>query len=199
MPGIRAKRTKESIVRAAERCFATKGFQGTTMEYIADEAGINKALPYNYFKNKQHLYTVVTRNCLSRQMACLPCDLPGPPQEQVRLILGSLLQSFCQMPLCAQIQRWELADGSCLHLTNPVDDRPSVLDQLCRVIEDGVCDGSFRRDLAVREVALHLLVLAQSFFICRETFEQLGMSLETIRRPATVERVTNYCLRLLLP
>jgi len=47
--------TKESILSAAENLFSRKGFDGTGIEEISRMAGVNKALIYYHFKNKEGL------------------------------------------------------------------------------------------------------------------------------------------------
>jgi AcrR family transcriptional regulator len=47
------EKTKSTILKAAEKLFAEKGFDGTGVEDIANEAGVNKALLYYHFKNKE--------------------------------------------------------------------------------------------------------------------------------------------------
>ena len=45
-------RAKERILDAAVKLFAEKGFDGTTVNEIANKAQVNKALIYYYFDNK---------------------------------------------------------------------------------------------------------------------------------------------------
>ena len=47
-----SKRTQKSIVDTAMVLFAKNGFDGVSVDLIAKEAGINKAMIYYYFKNK---------------------------------------------------------------------------------------------------------------------------------------------------
>ena len=51
--------TKETILLAAERVFAEKGFKGTTIREVAKEAGIVNSLIFYYFKNKAEMYEAV--------------------------------------------------------------------------------------------------------------------------------------------
>ena len=46
---------KQKILRASERLFAQQGYDATSMDQIAARAGVNKALIYYYYKNKQAL------------------------------------------------------------------------------------------------------------------------------------------------
>ncbi len=51
-----AAERREGIVGAATRCFAERGFGGTTTARVASEAGINEALVFRHFGTKQQLY-----------------------------------------------------------------------------------------------------------------------------------------------
>ena len=53
------KSTEDKIVSAAKKVFITKGMDGARMQEIADEAGINKALLYYYFRTKNKLFEKV--------------------------------------------------------------------------------------------------------------------------------------------
>ena len=50
-----AKETRESIVAAALRLFATKGYVATTMQAVADDAGVAVQTVYAVFGNKREL------------------------------------------------------------------------------------------------------------------------------------------------
>lgn len=49
------KKTRKKILATAEKLFAEKGFDGTGIQDIATGAGVNKALIYYHFKNKQDI------------------------------------------------------------------------------------------------------------------------------------------------
>lgn len=51
--------TEIKILEAAKKIFLIKGFDGATMQEIADEAGINKALLHYYFRKKEILFKTV--------------------------------------------------------------------------------------------------------------------------------------------
>ncbi len=53
----------EGILDAARRVIGRRGLDKTTMEQVAEEAGISKATIYLYFKNKETLYS----NCVLDQ------------------------------------------------------------------------------------------------------------------------------------
>ena len=51
--------TKQRILEAAAHEFASKGFDGARVDEIARSAGVNKALIYYYYKNKEELLTIL--------------------------------------------------------------------------------------------------------------------------------------------
>lgn len=52
------------ILEAAGRLFAEKGFVGTTTKAIATESGVNEALLFRHFRNKEELYNAIIAQCL---------------------------------------------------------------------------------------------------------------------------------------
>ena len=51
--------TETQILNAAKKVFLNKGLDGTRMQEIADEAGINKSLLHYYFRTKEKLFDAV--------------------------------------------------------------------------------------------------------------------------------------------
>lgn len=56
--------TEKRIIEAATRIFQLKGKAGTSMQEIADAAGINRTLLNYYFRTKDKLFEAVFRNAL---------------------------------------------------------------------------------------------------------------------------------------
>lgn len=56
------KDTKAKILKAARKLFVKKGFNGTSMASIRDLAGVNHALLFYYFKNKENLWGEVRQS-----------------------------------------------------------------------------------------------------------------------------------------
>ncbi|MFC1628794.1 TetR/AcrR family transcriptional regulator [Gemmatimonadota bacterium] len=48
--------TRSRILEAATTHFAEKGYEGARTQAIADDAGVNRAMLYYHFKDKEHLY-----------------------------------------------------------------------------------------------------------------------------------------------
>ena len=56
--------TEEKIIVSAEKLFYQKGKAGTSMQDIADDAGINRTLLNYYFRSKDQLFEAVFRKAL---------------------------------------------------------------------------------------------------------------------------------------
>ena len=58
------KETKEKILTIAEELFSEKGFDATSVDLIAQKAGVNKALIYYHYKSKQDLLNSLFKRTL---------------------------------------------------------------------------------------------------------------------------------------
>jgi AcrR family transcriptional regulator len=92
-----ARRTQ--IVGAAMRCFARKGYRGTSMTDIIDEAGLSAGAIYGHFAGKQELFAAVAGQVLDARQVELDSrradHAPLTPGEiMTTLIDGMRHESF---------------------------------------------------------------------------------------------------------
>ena len=91
--GTRGKplETRAAILRAAVREFADQGMAGARTDAIARAAGVNKALLYYYFKDKEKLFGAALDHVFSqlseRLAKVLASDLG--PREKIRAYVGA--------------------------------------------------------------------------------------------------------------
>jgi TetR/AcrR family transcriptional regulator len=69
-------KTKLKILEAAEKLFAEKGFDGARVDDIAENAGVNKALIYYYFRSKREILEELF-NTLIEELLELTLDMVG--------------------------------------------------------------------------------------------------------------------------
>jgi len=55
----RSELKREAIIEAARRAFEEFGVQGTSMDKLAEMAGVSKRTVYNHFASKEELYAAV--------------------------------------------------------------------------------------------------------------------------------------------
>ncbi len=56
-----SEQKRRQVLEAAARLFLAQGFEATTMDAIAREAGVSKATVYAHAKNKQDLFAAIVR------------------------------------------------------------------------------------------------------------------------------------------
>jgi AcrR family transcriptional regulator len=113
-----AERTREAILVAAEDCFARLGFEGTSLQQIAEAAGVARSTPAYFFRSKETLYdAVLTRTIARGQQAMARAyargDAHRSAEDAVESYIGAFIdflghdQNFVRL-----IQREALGDGS---------------------------------------------------------------------------------------
>jgi len=61
---IKENETKTKIINAARKLFSEKGFDGVSMEDIAQASGVRKSLIYYYFPSKEVLFEEIWINVI---------------------------------------------------------------------------------------------------------------------------------------
>jgi TetR/AcrR family transcriptional regulator len=121
-----AQRTREAILSAAETVFAERGFDGTSVDAIASQAGYNKSLLFQYFGDKLGLYSQVLKRSdremgelMGRAFAEVPSGLADESvvlrAEEFRAFLVTMVRSIfdylLEHPRLVRILTWEMAAG----------------------------------------------------------------------------------------
>lgn len=86
-------KTRQTLVRTAQRLFAQKGFEATTMNDIAQASGKGRRTLYTYFKNKEDIYAAVIAGeleLLSEKLDEVVAMDISPEQKVLRLIYTHL-------------------------------------------------------------------------------------------------------------
>ena len=92
---------RNQILDAAERLFAGQGFARTTIKQIGRTAGVNSALLYYYFADKDQLY----REVLQRFVAGLAARTMsgsagvGSPDTRLRAFIEAQAQTLAEHPM----------------------------------------------------------------------------------------------------
>lgn len=91
-PDVSEMRTAQ-IIEAATTVFAQKGFDGATMDDIADEIGINKATIYLYFDSKDALIQSIAEQLFAQEVANLQTiyESPGTATERLTVYYEALI------------------------------------------------------------------------------------------------------------
>jgi len=118
-----AEGAREAILNAAETVFAEHGFDGARVDAIAETAGYNKSLLFQYFGDKLGLYEAVTRRA-DKEISEFEMRILAPLLEDetiasdalrfktfLETLIGGLFDYLLDHPHLTRIIIWEQAEG----------------------------------------------------------------------------------------
>ncbi len=144
------EQTRAAILSAALEEFANMGLAGARTDTIANNAGVNKALLYYYFKDKETLYGAtlesVFASTATRLSEVLDHDLP--PRDKLLAFAGTYFDAVAENPLFPRLVSQEMmraGTGTSPHLTLIAEkyQRP-VFAKVMRLFQEGIRAGEFR-------------------------------------------------------
>lgn len=158
---------RESILAAAQDVFLAQGFEGATMEGIAEAAGVSKVTLYTYFSDKDAVFQSIARQWVERlraiALAAMDPDLPPPAQvrEALKAKYGALFDILRTSPYCDELMASKARISDLIQdIEADVVERFAVAlgdAQLARVMFNaclGLLDGASSREELEADIAL---------------------------------------------
>ncbi len=159
--------TKEKILQAAEESFAEKGLYGARVDEIAALSTVNKRMIYEYFGNKEKLYTAVLERVYRRlsdsQQALMHQDLDCV--DMMRRMIEHFFVFLYDNPTFVKMAHWEnLNEAAYLKTSNVKSYQNLSFDLMKKVLRQGIACGAFRRDINVENTILSVHAFVYSYF-----------------------------------
>lgn len=87
---------KTKIIQAATQVFARKGYAGTIMSQVAEEAGTGKGTLYEYFKSKEDLFFAVFEQLMadSADLITSADDTEATAAHRLETLANALIESW---------------------------------------------------------------------------------------------------------
>ncbi len=109
---IRAQ-NQAKIIAAAEIAFAQHGFKGTSVQKVADEAGLPKTNVLYYFKNKEGLYMAVLERILNLWNSTFDrATVADDPAKILARYIAEKMEVSRIKPLASKIFALEIINGA---------------------------------------------------------------------------------------
>ena len=159
-------------MHAATDLFATRGFDGASVDEIAAASGVNKALINYHFGGKAGLYSAILRQVFERLSAGLQPirDSEAPAEERLRAVIREIGSGVAANPQLPPMVLREILSGG-----EHLDDATlphflAIFGTVRAIVEQGMRSGVFRK---VNPFATHLgLVGSLMFFFSTENFRR---------------------------
>ena len=142
--------SRAAILKAAAREFAEHGIAGARTDAIAREAGVNKALLYYYFKDKETLYGSVLDNAFSGLKSAVfkVLDSSLPPKDKLLDYVGTYFDFIASHPLYPRLMQREMMaarEGESHRIEKLIKTyiQPIFL-RVSQVLQEGIASGEFR-------------------------------------------------------
>ena len=162
------------IISTAENLFAKKGFDGTSVRDIAEEAGVNIAMISYYFGSKdklmQALFEERTAHIRMRVETLLKDDAT-PPLEKVCMLVDDYIervfqrQKFYKIMICEQVMEKNALVTSLLK-----ELKLKNAETIGLLIQDGQSKGAFRPDVDVMLLMQTMIGTISQMFINQDYY-----------------------------
>jgi len=179
------EKRRAELASTAVAVFAHRGFEETTMQDIAEAAGVAKGSLYRYFESKMELLSYITRDLVEAfdRSTRETISSVNDPGERLRLFIGEFAQFIALFPdllrVYAEIWMYNLR-GKYRDMKELFDD---YLDQyrgaIVEIITDGQRAGDFRDDVNPHHTAITLMALLDGIGI-HSLYDESGFDVKAV-------------------
>lgn len=151
-------RNEARIIRAALDVFSSNGYRGSTVDQIAETAGMSKANVLYYFNTKQDIYAAVLARTLTVWLDPLEeLDAEGDPIEELWKYAQQKLRLSRKAPHASRLFANEILQGAPVIKPFLQEQLKALVDAKCQIIQTWIDDGKL-----APVTPMHLLFLIWS-------------------------------------
>ncbi len=147
----RPEESRAAILKAAANEFSEHGIAGARTDAIARAAGVNKALLYYYFKDKETLYGSVLDNAFSgmKQKVFQVLDSDLPPRQKIMAYAGAYFDFIASNQIYPKLMQREMMrarEGHSEHIERLVKTYfQPIYKRVGELLQKGIAEGEFRK------------------------------------------------------
>lgn len=139
------RKNRKTILDAALQVFSAHGFRGSTIDRIAERAGLSKPNLLYYFPSKEAIYVAVLEDTLEEWLQPLrELDPAGDPIEEIGRYIEAKLEMSRARPEASRLFANEILHGAPAigeFLRGPMK---ALIDEKAAVITAWIAEGRFR-------------------------------------------------------
>ena len=139
--------TRDAVFHAAARLFSVKGFEGVSVDDIAEAAGVNKAMIYYHFADKLALYRAIVADMLQALGARVTAIVSAPTDPAAKLdrFIENFVRLADERPWLPTLMLREVSAGAPNLDVDTLSHIRTVFLGFNRILTEGAAAGQFRR------------------------------------------------------
>ena len=180
------------IIGTAEKLFAARGFDGTSVRDIAEEAGVNIAMISYYFGSKEKLMQALFKERTEHvklKVESLLKEENLSPLEKVFVLADDYINRIAQKQPFHKIMVYEQMRETNTPVTTLISElKKENAEYIAKLIKDGQKRGVFKKDIDV-QMLINILVGTVTQTFMNQTYYKNYHNLETLSDEALQERL----------
>jgi TetR/AcrR family transcriptional regulator len=158
-----AEATREKLLAAATQAFVASGFSGARVDLIARAAGVNKAMIYYHFRDKEGLYQAVLVGLMApvHEHIALLANVTDP-EQRLRAFYEGMIRRFEDGTALPRIMLQEILGGGRHIQPEAARAFSRILGFVAATLDEGRLAGRFRQ---TQPLVFHLSVLGPALLI----------------------------------
>ena len=139
--------TRDAVFASAAMLFSKRGFDGVSMDDIAGDAGVNKAMIYYHFADKLALYRAIVcegLTAMSATVGSIVTSSDTPPAKLDRFI-DAFVRMTEQRPWMPAMMLREIAEGAPRLDPDTLTHMKGVVAGFAAILQQGHASGAFRQ------------------------------------------------------
>jgi TetR/AcrR family transcriptional regulator len=146
-PETRIQREKrEIILDAALEIFSAHGFRGSTIDQIAEAAGMSKPNLLYYYRGKEEIYATLLHRLLDRWLAPLmEMTADGDPVKELRNYIRRKIEMARDFPRESRLFANEILQGAPRIMAMLTDELKPLVDEKAAIIRQWMREGKLAK------------------------------------------------------
>ncbi|BCB95239.1 TetR family transcriptional regulator [Dissulfurispira thermophila] len=153
---------KDSILGVATELFSKKPYHMVAMDDIAKKARVAKGTLYYHFKSKEELYVALLQDGLDNLLVRLKAESGADAVADLKLFINGLSSFFNERKDFFEVLKREEGKLLSKRLKNCYEKTCSIRDLLHSILDKGITEGHFRKDIDIQIVSEIIIGMIES-------------------------------------